>query len=208
MLVKAGVAVDELIDQLTPMLQPGDILIDGGNSLFTDTIRRAQQAESDGSAVCRFGRLRWRGGRAAWTFVDARRQPRRMAPHPSDLPGHLRANAGRRALLRLDGRGRGGSLREDDPQRHRVRRHAAYLRGLRLDETRPRHEQCRDASSVRRLECARARQLPDRDHAGHSWLPEQGWRGHHRPDPGCRRPEGHRQVDRRPPRSTRACRSP
>ena len=48
MLVKAGPAVDELIDKLAPLLQPGDILIDGGNSLFTDTIRRARQAESGG----------------------------------------------------------------------------------------------------------------------------------------------------------------
>ncbi|HLG52966.1 MAG TPA: decarboxylating NADP(+)-dependent phosphogluconate dehydrogenase [Steroidobacteraceae bacterium] len=48
MMVKAGAAVDELIDRLGPLLQPGDILIDGGNSLFTDTIRRARQAESMG----------------------------------------------------------------------------------------------------------------------------------------------------------------
>jgi 6-phosphogluconate dehydrogenase len=46
MLVKAGAAVDELIDKLEPLLRPGDILIDGGNSLFTDTIRRARRAES------------------------------------------------------------------------------------------------------------------------------------------------------------------
>jgi 6-phosphogluconate dehydrogenase len=43
MLVKAGAAVDELIAQLTPLLSAGDILIDGGNSLYTDTIRRAKQ---------------------------------------------------------------------------------------------------------------------------------------------------------------------
>jgi 6-phosphogluconate dehydrogenase len=48
MLVKAGVAVDELIDRLVPLLQPGDILIDGGNSLYTDTIRRVQHAEAQG----------------------------------------------------------------------------------------------------------------------------------------------------------------
>jgi len=48
MLVKAGKAVDELIDQLLPLLEPGDILIDGGNSHFTDTIRRTQYVESKG----------------------------------------------------------------------------------------------------------------------------------------------------------------
>src|SRR5207249_957920 len=48
MLVKAGKPVDELISQLLPLCEPGDILIDGGNSLFTDTIRRAAEVESKG----------------------------------------------------------------------------------------------------------------------------------------------------------------
>ena len=48
MLVKAGKAVDELIEQLVPLLEKGDILIDGGNSHFPDTIRRTQYAESKG----------------------------------------------------------------------------------------------------------------------------------------------------------------
>jgi 6-phosphogluconate dehydrogenase len=48
MLVKAGKAVDELIEQLLPLLEKGDILIDGGNSHFPDTIRRAQYVESKG----------------------------------------------------------------------------------------------------------------------------------------------------------------
>lgn len=48
MLVKAGAAVDELLDQLLPVLSPGDIVIDGGNSLFTDTIRRTRRVEQSG----------------------------------------------------------------------------------------------------------------------------------------------------------------
>ena len=48
MLVKAGKPVDDLIDQLIPHLEPGDIIIDGGNSLFTDTIRRTAYVESKG----------------------------------------------------------------------------------------------------------------------------------------------------------------
>ena len=40
MLVKAGQAVDELIDKLIPLLEAGDIIIDGGNSNFRDTDRR------------------------------------------------------------------------------------------------------------------------------------------------------------------------
>lgn len=48
MMVKAGAAVDSLIDQLIPLLEEGDILIDGGNSHFTDTIRRTAYVESRG----------------------------------------------------------------------------------------------------------------------------------------------------------------
>lgn len=48
MLVKAGQPVDELIEQLVPFLEPGDIVIDGGNSHFPDTIRRAKYVESKG----------------------------------------------------------------------------------------------------------------------------------------------------------------
>lgn len=48
MLVKAGKAVDELIEQLVPHLEPGDIIIDGGNSHFPDTIRRTQRLEDAG----------------------------------------------------------------------------------------------------------------------------------------------------------------
>ncbi len=43
MMVKAGSAVDDLIGQLVPILESGDILIDGGNSFFQDSIRRAKQ---------------------------------------------------------------------------------------------------------------------------------------------------------------------
>src|SRR4026208_1910694 len=48
MLVKAGKAVDEFIEQLLPHLEPGDIIIDGGNSLFEDTNRRVKYVDSKG----------------------------------------------------------------------------------------------------------------------------------------------------------------
>ena len=48
MLVKAGPAVDELINQLTPHLEPGDILIDGGNTHYVDTERRTKEVEGKG----------------------------------------------------------------------------------------------------------------------------------------------------------------
>jgi 6-phosphogluconate dehydrogenase len=48
MLVKAGKAVDDFIEQVIPYLEPGDIIIDGGNSHFPDTIRRTKYVESKG----------------------------------------------------------------------------------------------------------------------------------------------------------------
>ena len=44
-MVKAGKPVDEVIDELLPHLEEGDIIIDGGNSFFTDTARRYEACE-------------------------------------------------------------------------------------------------------------------------------------------------------------------
>ena len=48
LLVKAGPAVDAIIEQILPLLEDGDIIIDGGNSHFPDTIRRCEYVESKG----------------------------------------------------------------------------------------------------------------------------------------------------------------
>ena len=48
LMVKAGPAVDALIGQLTPLLDPGDIIIDGGNTQFDDTNRRTTEVEDSG----------------------------------------------------------------------------------------------------------------------------------------------------------------
>ena len=48
MLVKAGPAVDAIIDQLIPLCDPGDILIDGGNTYYVDTERRTKKVEDAG----------------------------------------------------------------------------------------------------------------------------------------------------------------
>ncbi|MFW5915440.1 MAG: decarboxylating NADP(+)-dependent phosphogluconate dehydrogenase [Planctomycetota bacterium] len=47
-LVKAGPAVDKVIEQLLPHVDEGDVIIDGGNSYFKDTIRRTDQLEDKG----------------------------------------------------------------------------------------------------------------------------------------------------------------
>jgi 6-phosphogluconate dehydrogenase len=47
-MVQAGPAVDAVIEQLLPFMEPGDIIIDGGNSNFHDTARRVKYVESKG----------------------------------------------------------------------------------------------------------------------------------------------------------------
>jgi len=81
LMVKAGKPVDEFIDQLIPHLEPGDIIIDGGNSLFDDTSRRVKYVESKGMLYigtgvsggeegARFGPSIMPGGSpAAWPHV-------------------------------------------------------------------------------------------------------------------------------------------
>src|SRR5688572_5981042 len=81
MLVKAGKPVDEFIEQLVPHLERGDIIIDGGNSLYDDTIRRTKHLEekgllfigtgvSGGEEGARRGPSIMPGGSpAAWPFV-------------------------------------------------------------------------------------------------------------------------------------------
>ena len=78
LLVKAGSAVDSFIDQLVPLLDKGDIIIDGGNSEYTDTQRRCETLKakgllfvgsgvSGGEEGARFGPSLMPGGHAeAW----------------------------------------------------------------------------------------------------------------------------------------------
>src|SRR5881394_2851598 len=48
MMIKAGNPVDQVIGEVAPLLEKGDVLIDGGNSLFTDTQRRFRDLEGKG----------------------------------------------------------------------------------------------------------------------------------------------------------------
>jgi 6-phosphogluconate dehydrogenase len=48
LMVKAGPAVDQIIQTLLPLLSPGDVIIDGGNTLYSDTERRTREVEAAG----------------------------------------------------------------------------------------------------------------------------------------------------------------
>ncbi|MFN4243088.1 MAG: NADP-dependent phosphogluconate dehydrogenase [Tepidisphaerales bacterium] len=55
LMVPAGAPVDAAIESLRPHLSAGDIVIDGGNSLYTDTERRVSALEASGSGIVFFG---------------------------------------------------------------------------------------------------------------------------------------------------------
>ncbi|MFN8453836.1 MAG: NADP-dependent phosphogluconate dehydrogenase [Anaerolineae bacterium] len=81
-MVQAGGPVDAVINQLKPLLDEGDIIIDGGNSFFPDTERRAKELEaaklrfigmgvSGGEEGARFGPSLMPGGtREAYAFIE------------------------------------------------------------------------------------------------------------------------------------------
>jgi 6-phosphogluconate dehydrogenase len=48
MMIRAGKETDEAIDEITPFLNKGDVLIDGGNSNFEDTIKRNKRLAEQG----------------------------------------------------------------------------------------------------------------------------------------------------------------
>ncbi len=81
LMIKAGSAVDEMIETLIPHLEPGDIIIDGGNTHFPDTNRRTAYVESKGLLYIGTGvsggeegallgpSIMPGGSKAAWPFV-------------------------------------------------------------------------------------------------------------------------------------------
>jgi 6-phosphogluconate dehydrogenase len=105
-MVKAGVPTDAVIDSLVPLLEQGDIIIDGGNALYTDTNRReaALKAKglrfvgsgvSGGEEGARFGPSLMPGGdpeswdalKPVWTAIAAKVDPGSGKPLAGAAPG-------------------------------------------------------------------------------------------------------------------------
>ncbi|MCP3974409.1 MAG: decarboxylating NADP(+)-dependent phosphogluconate dehydrogenase [bacterium] len=96
LMIKAGAPVDATIDTLLPILDAGDIIIDGGNSLYTDSIARTKRVEeaglryigtgvSGGEEGARFGPSIMPGGTPeAWRFVKEIFQS--ISAHVDDVP--------------------------------------------------------------------------------------------------------------------------
>jgi len=105
-LVKAGQGTDAVIDGLTPLLSPGDIVVDGGNALWTDTIRREKayrerglrfigSGVSGGEEGARFGPSLMPGGdfgawqelKPVWEAIAAKVDPATGKPLEGAAPG-------------------------------------------------------------------------------------------------------------------------
>ncbi len=106
LLVKAGAATDSTIASLLPYLEPGDIVIDGGNALWVDTIRREKDLAarglrfigsgvSGGETGARFGPSLMPGGSAEawaelqpiWNAIAAKVDAQTGVPLPGAAPG-------------------------------------------------------------------------------------------------------------------------
>ncbi len=130
LMVKAGEVVDQTIEHVLPYLEKGDILIDGGNSLFTDTNRRTKDLAqkgilfigtgvSGGEEGARFGPSIMPGGNpAAW-------------PHVKEIFQAIAAKVeGGIPCCDWVGEGGAGHYVKMVPQRDRVWRYSADLRGV------------------------------------------------------------------------------
>ena len=142
LMVPAAV-VDATIADLLPLLEPGDILIDGGNSYYVDDIRRAKELAAEGHPLRGRRHQRRRLGPGARLLPDDRRRAGGGAAPRSDLrarwrpasatsprtPGPRASRRHRRAGLPALRAERRRALRQDGPQRHRVRPHGRLRRG-------------------------------------------------------------------------------
>ncbi|HYP98215.1 MAG TPA: decarboxylating NADP(+)-dependent phosphogluconate dehydrogenase [Polyangiaceae bacterium] len=106
-LVKAGAAVDAVIDELTPLLDKGDIIIDGGNSHFPDSQRRFDQLKHKG--------IRFVGSGVSGGEEGARRGPSIMPggdpeawPHIKDILQSVSAKVGNEPCCDWVGEGGAG----------------------------------------------------------------------------------------------------
>ena len=166
-MVKAGKPVDDFIETLLPHLEPGDIIIDGGNSHFPDTIRRTKYLESKGLLFvgtgvsggeegARYGPSIMPGGSAAaWPLVKDIFQAIAAKTPDGEPCCDWVGEDGAGHYVKMVHNG----IEYGDMQ---LICEAYQLMKDGLGMT-----QRRDARRLRRVEQGRTRQLPDRDHARH-----------------------------------------
>ena len=129
-MVKAGAPTDAVIEEFAPLLEPGDMIIDGGNAHFLDTRRREAALRERGIHFVGSGVSGGEEGALNGPSIMPGGSKESYAVPRADAGGHQR-QGGRQPVLHAHRQRRRRPLRQDGAQRHRVRRHAAHRRGLR-----------------------------------------------------------------------------
>ena len=89
LMIMAGAPVDSMLDQLLPLLDTGDIIIDGGNSYFGDTRRRYDRCREDGIHFYGMGISGGETGARRGPAMHAWRRIKETVPgNPAHLRGH------------------------------------------------------------------------------------------------------------------------
>ena len=99
LLVKAGKPVDDFIELLIPLLDQDDIIIDGGNSNYNDTIRRAKSVEEKGLYYIGTGVSGGEEGARLGPSIMPGGSPGGVAVGPTHFPGDLGKSGRRQPVL-------------------------------------------------------------------------------------------------------------
>ena len=152
-MVPAGEITEKTVDDVAAVLESGDAIIDGGNSYYRDDIRRAAKVRRAGDRLRRLRHQRRRLRPRARLLPDDRRPRRGGRAARPDLRhagagrrvGRAHAGPRRRRLARRERLPalrpeRRRPLREDGPQRDRVRDHGRLRRGPQHPQERQRRQ--------------------------------------------------------------------
>ena len=165
-MVQAGEATDRQIDALAPLLEPGDVIVDGGNARYQDTIRRER--------ALRERRLLFLGTGVSGGEEGARRGPSIMAGGDREAYARV-ADVFEAIAARVDGTPCAAHLGGDGAGHFvkMIHNGIEYADMQLIAETYALMKDVQglglsgDAGGVRRVEPGRARLLPDRDHRRH-----------------------------------------
>ena len=159
--------VDSSIDELVPLLEKGDTIIDGGNSHYQDDIARAKRLATKGLHYVDMGTSGgvWGLERGYCLMIGGEDEVVKrldpifatLAPGRGDIPPHPRPREARRhgrARLPPLRPERRRPLREDGPQRHRVRPDGRLRRGPEHPEERQHRQAAATRWTRRRRRCA------------------------------------------------------
>ena len=166
LMVPAAV-VDQSIADLLPLLEAGDILIDGGNSYYVDDIRRAKELATKGIHYVDVGTSGgvWGLERGYCMMIGGELEVVQhldpifatLAPGIGDIPrtpGREKLGGTAEQGYLHCGPNGGGPLRQNGPQRYRVRHHGRLCRRLEHSARRQRGQASSTRSTPRRHRCA------------------------------------------------------